>query len=197
MLVQTQINSGAVNAQRYEEEADFFRLLEAPNPVSIRFYKNGREVADAPLVKAGYAEKFSSGFDAWRIESATTQTIQFVTRNGNQVQYDIAPTGVVSGNEGVNNMPAQTLSFIQDQWALSTGSIVIAPARATRRYLLVQNKSTTVTIWINLSGAVATQSNGIRLDPGDSYERDTPCPSQSVTATASAATNEIVVVEAG
>lgn len=208
MLVQTQINSGATNAQRYEEEADFFRLMEATGPVSIKFYRQGREVADAPLVKAGYAEKFSGGFDAWRIESDTTQTIQFVTRNGNSVQYDIAPTGQVSGtvNVGnlpgtqpvsgtvnVGNLPADRGGFTQTQRTVTNASAQMLEANASRRYLLIQNKDTAGIVYVNLQGSTATVGNGLAIEPGGSLELQGYVPSGAITAIGSIASNANVI----
>ncbi|MGE0350385.1 hypothetical protein [Hydrogenophaga sp.] len=95
MLQTLIINAG----QRLEfyEPGDFFRLMEATDPVTVQWYKNGAEVAEAPGVKEGYAETFGLGtFDRIAITSATTQAIQFVVRLGNRVLYDTPPVGDTS-----------------------------------------------------------------------------------------------------
>lgn len=80
--------------QEFYEVADFIRILGASAPLTIEFYNQGREVAEAVGVSKGYAEKFDLGtFDRVRLVSATTQDVQFVTRLGNVVNYDAPPVG--------------------------------------------------------------------------------------------------------
>jgi hypothetical protein len=224
MLVTTTIQAGAIGAQTYTERNDFFRLMEAPGPVSIIFYADGREVAASESVKAGYAEKFGQEFDSWRITSPTTQTIQFVTRLGNEVEYDIAPTGVVSGTVNVGNFPATqpvsgtvsvgnfpatqpvsgTVSvgntsgaWTQAPVTVTNASSQILAARAGRRYLMIVNKHATGIIYVNLTGAAATVANGVELGPGDSYEIDNYCTNAAITAIGDIASNASVLVLEG
>lgn len=80
--------------QEFYEVSNFFRILESSGPLSVEFYFQGREVAEALDVTEGYAEKFEIGqFDRVRLLSPTTQTVQFVQRLGNSVLYDKAPVG--------------------------------------------------------------------------------------------------------
>lgn len=80
--------------QEFYEVGDFLRILSAQGPLTIEFYSQGREVAEAINVSKGYAEKFERGnFDRVRLVSATTQAVQFVTRLGNVVEYNAAPIG--------------------------------------------------------------------------------------------------------
>lgn len=197
MLVTTTMQAGAAGAQKYTERNDFFRLMEATGPVSVIFYDAGREVARSDSVKAGYAERFAQGFDSWRIESPTAQTIQFVTRLGNSVDYNIAPTGVVSGTVNVGNMPSVSSLFTQVVQTVTTTSGQLLAARATRRYLLIQNRNTSGFIYVNVTGAAATVAGGIELGPGDSYELATFCPTAAITAIGSIASNPNVLVVEG
>lgn len=197
MLVTTTMQAGAAGAQQYTERNDFFRLMEATGPVSVIFYDAGREVARSDSVKAGYAERFAQGFDSWRIESPTAQTIQFVTRLGNSVDYDIAPTGVVSGTVNVGNLPSVSSLFTQAVETVTTTSGQLLAARATRRYLLIQNRNTSGFIYVNVTGAAATVAGGIELGPGDSYELATFCPTAAITAIGSIASNPNVLVVEG
>lgn len=197
MLVTTTMQAGAEGAQQYTERNDFFRLMEATGPVHVIFYDAGREVARSDSVKAGYAERFAQGFDSWRIESPTAQTIQFVTRLGNSVDYDIAPTGVVSGTVNVGNLPSVSSLFTQAVATVTTTSGQLLAARATRRYLLIQNRNTSGFIYVNLTDAAATVAGGIELGPGDSYELATFCPTAAITAIGSIASNPNVLVVEG
>jgi hypothetical protein len=77
---------------------DFFRLMEASQTVSITYYLNGKQVAQALNVRTGYAEGFDGeGFDRFAIvNGATAQTIKVVARLGSSVQYDVPPVGNVA-----------------------------------------------------------------------------------------------------
>lgn len=88
------INMAAGVPQEFYEVSNFFRILAASGPLTVEFYFGGREVTEAIDVTEGYAEKFETGtFDRVRLVSPTNQTVQFVQRLGNVVQYDKAPVG--------------------------------------------------------------------------------------------------------
>ncbi len=173
------------------EEADFFRVMKAvPTDLEIIFYAQGREIAKATGIEAGYAERTSVRFDKVRITSATGGLLEFVMRLGSDVRYDKAPTGTVTitGNQG---------SFAQYPTTVtSTTGEIVAP-KADRRYLLIQNNDATGIVYINLAGANATAANGVRLLPGESYENSGFLSTNSVKAIGSIASNPNVVVVQG
>lgn len=175
----------------FREPGDFFRVLAATAAITVEFYENGREIAEAVGVGAGYAEKFDLGqFDRIAITSATAQTIQFVTRLGNTVQYDAPPTGSVS----VTNTGG---AFTQAAATVTTTAANLLAAKSNRRYLLIQNKDAAGIIYVNLAGAAATVAAGLKIDPGGSLEIDNYCPTGAISAIGSIASNaNVVVVEA-
>lgn len=186
MLLKTAIGAGA--RLEFYEQADFFRLLEAPAPVTVRFYRSGAEVASAEEIQGGYAEQFGGGFDRFTVESATAQVVQFVARLGNRVQYDIAPTGeVVVVNTGG--------AFSQVQHEVTTAAANLLGANPARRYLLIQNKALAGDVFVNLAG-VATAGNGLLIVPGASLELSGYVCTGAVSAIGSVASNpDVVVVE--
>lgn len=187
MLLKTAISAGG--RLEFYEAADFFRVLEAAEPVTVRFYQSGSEVAAAEEVQGGYAEQFAGGFDRFTVESATAQTVQFVARLGNKVQYDIAPTGevVVKNTAG---------AFAQSQETVTNVAADLLPANASRRYLLIQNKAVAGDLYVNLSGAAATAGNGVLVVPGASLELSGYASTGAVSAIGSVASNpDVVVVE--
>lgn len=173
----------------FHEPGDFFRVLSATDVLTVEFYANGKEIAEAVGVGAGYAEKFDLGeFDRIAITSTSAQTIQFVTRLGNVVNYDAPPTGNVT----VSNTGG---SFVQMQQTVPSIVATISNAKS-RRYFMVQNKSATGTIWVYL-GFGATTNNGVRLGPGDSLEYAGYAPDNEITAIGDIASNpDVVIVEA-
>jgi hypothetical protein len=175
----------------FNEPGDFFRILAADAPVTVRYYYAGREIAEAEGVGAGYAEKFKAGtFDRLTIYSASAQALQVVTRLGSEVAYDEPPVGNVSV---VNTSGA----FTQAQATVTNASGQLLAAKATRRYLLVQNNDAAGVIYLALDGAAATVGRGIKIDPGGSYECAGYVPSGAVHAIGSVASNTAVVVVEG
>lgn len=189
MLQNITINAG--QTLEFFEPGDFFRVLDAAAPLDLIFYRNGAEVGRAEQVGEGYAERFrGEGFDRYRITSASTQTIQFVGRLGNDVFYDKAPTGAVtlSGQQG---------AFTSAQVTVTSASTTIDAANAARRYLLIQNNDATGIVYVNLAGATATALNSLRLLPGESLELSSFVPSGAITAIGSIASNTNVVLVEG
>lgn len=189
MIETITINAG----QRLEfyDRGDFFRLMEGVDPVQVTFYYNGQEVAEGDNVREGYAEKFDKGeFDRISITSATTQVIQFVVRYGNVVSYDKTPEGDV-------NILNVNGAFSQAQKTVTNASAALFAAKATRRYLLIQNNDATGDVYITLDGTAATTAKGIKLAAGGgSYECQGYAPTDAINAIGSIASNaNIVAVE--
>lgn len=78
---------------------------------------------------------------------------------------------------------------------ITNASAELVASNTNRQYLLIQNKSASGAIYINF-GATATLANGIRLNPGDSYEMSDVISIQAINAIGSIASNpDVVVVE--
>lgn len=163
MDITTQLQAG--QAQEYTERGDFFRLMDAGGPVNVLFYKNGALVAESEAVTEGYAEKFENGgFDKIRIQSATTITVHFVARLGNQISYDKPPNGdvTITNRRGVLNRINATIG-----WASAT---TIANANPARSVVAVQNNSATNSIRMRCDGVAPTQTAGLLIAPGGYWE---------------------------
>lgn len=52
---------------------------------------------------------------------------------------------------------------------VSTTTVEVLPENYSRKYLLIQNKSTTDALYVTFE-VDATISNGLRIDPGAAYE---------------------------
>lgn len=148
----------------------FFRIMEATASVSVFFYQQGKEVARSEGVRQGYAETFDQEFDRLVIiNGATGQSIQFAARQSSEIAYDLPPVGNVNVVNVAGVMPSQSAAT-QAQRTVTNASAQLIAANAARSFLLIQNKSLTGTIWLNLAGAAATQANGVKLEPGESLE---------------------------
>ena len=187
MKIDTTIQAG--QTLEYFEPGDFFRVLEAPDALSVRFYRQGAEVARADNIGEGYAEKFRIGaFDRIQIDSATTQNIQFVTRLGQDVFFDAPPTGAVTLGQG---------AFTQAQKTVTNASGQLLAQNGNRRYLLIQNNDASGVVYVTLDGTAATTAKGIKIDAGGSYECAGYVPSGQINAIGSIANNANVVTVEG
>lgn len=189
MKIDTTIQAGGM--LEFHEPGDFFRLMDSRDPVDVRFYAAGKEVSEARQVGAGFAERFRTGsFDRVQITSATTQAISFVIRNGADVYYDKPPTGAVT-------LEGQQGAFTQLQATVKDTSVQLRPAKANRRYLLIQNNHSTADVYVTLDGTAATAVNGVRIPAGGSYELQGFVPNSEIHAIGSIASNAAVVVVEG
>lgn len=189
MLITTTFTAG--ERKEYFDPADFFRIMEATDPVDVTFYLQGKEVAEAEGVQEGYAEKFREGtFDRFSVTSATAQTIKFVARLGNDVAYDKPPQGDV-------NIMNTGGAFTQSQKTVTNASGQVFAAKAARRYLLIQNNDTSGDVYVTLDGTTATTAKGIKLAAGGSIEIQGFAPTGAINAIGSIASNaNVVAVEA-
>lgn len=106
--------------------------------------------------------------------------IDFIAGSIASVQAQVAPTAIT---------PAQT------QNTVGTSSANLVAASGTRKYLLIQNNGGT-DIFLNLSGAAATLTNGIKVAAGGgSYESAGSIVTNAITAISSASNTAVIVVE--
>lgn len=169
-----------------------FRLIETTGPVNVTFYRRGAEIAESVQVEAGYSEKWeqdSEGFEQVEFYSATAQTIKFAVRMESSVSYDRAVGNVaVTNNAGPFTHGAKTVTNV-------SGGML--GANANRRYLLIQNKHASGTIWVVFQNIAATQLAGVRIQPGGSIELDSFVPTGNINAIGDIASNgEVIVVDA-
>lgn len=184
MLQTVTINAG--ETKEFYEVSDFFRILTASQPLTVTFYFQGAEVAKAEGVGGGYAERFQTGqFDRFKIKSDTTQTVQFAARLGNQIFYDLPPFGNVNG------------AFSQTQKTVTNASAQLLAANLFRRYLIIQNKDATGSVYLKFGATAATTANGIRIAPGGAYEITGFAPTDQIQAIGDIASNANVIVVEG
>ncbi|MDN3921507.1 hypothetical protein [Roseateles violae] len=80
----------------------------------------------------------------------------------------VSLSGQVGTTMVANKLPTSA-AFANTAKTVTNASAQLLAASGTRAYLLIQNKDSTGSIWINF-GAAATQANGIRIGPGGNYE---------------------------
>ena len=172
----------------FSETGNFFRLMLATAPVTVRFYAGGKTLSDAENVPAGYAETFSDRpFTSFDIVSAVDQTVQFASRFGSEVHMDMPPTGAVylDGQQG---------AYVQTNAAPGAVNTQIRPAKSNRRYLMIQNKHATDVVYLTFDGSVPAAGNGLKLAAGGFYE-PLLAPTGEIRALGTAGNPPLFVVE--
>lgn len=180
-------------AWQIEGAGNFFRLLSTSGAVRVEFYRNGSLVSVTDNVHAGFWRESAKPFDRVRLTnmSGGTNTLEVVI-DSDRIGYDRVS---ISGNiiaQAKNGTPTQAAATV------TTAAANLLAANASRRYMLIQNKDAAGNIWINLQGTAATQTNGIKIGPGQSYESGSLyCSAAAISAIGDIASNaNIVVVEA-
>lgn len=163
---------GAGGVWEIAEAGRFFRLMSAAGPVRVTFYRNGSHVSEIDNVQAGFwrealPKMLNEGidFDCVRIQDRSGGS------NALEVMIDMERIGYdrMSISGSVQIAPAGGTPT-QASVTVANSSGLLLAANATRKYLLIQNKSGTGAIFLNFAGAAATTANGVRLGPGQSYE---------------------------
>lgn len=71
-------------------------------------------------------------------------------------------------------------SFSQNVGSIGTASAQLVAASASRRYVLIQNQSADVDLYVTLDGAAATVARGLKIPAGGSYEIANFCPTTAI-----------------
>jgi len=166
----------------------YFRLLNVLGAVTAVFYRQGVPVFTATDVLDGFWSKPSGGFDMVGITSATDQEVKIGITSGD-AGYDRAAGSV----EVTNNAGA----FDQGEKTLNGTSAELAAAKQSRRFLMIQNNSPTVDIYVTLDGSEATVAAGLKIGAGAHLKLDAYCPTGAVNGITTGASNSAVVVVEG
>ena len=166
-------------------ESDYFRVMTAAGVIDVI----GDTFGTLPALQAGQGLQNTS-YKRLTIRDASGAPNTGTILCSGDLFIDNRTLGSVS------LIPA-TNSFVQLAAAVTNVSSVIDAANTSRKYLLIQNKDSTGSIYVNLTGAAATVANGIEVPPGSALELTTAVPTASITAIGSIANNpNILVVEA-
>lgn len=118
----------------------------------------------------------------------------------NTIKYIIATEGFLDGLTGAmqitQTVAVQSSSFANTAKTVTSASGSLIAANTARKYLLVQNKDTSGSIYVNFGGGAATEGNGILIGPGGAYELNANMSTQGIQAIGTIPSNaNILVVE--
>lgn len=103
-------------------------------------------------------------------------------------------------SDGFGNLSVATnisnIVYVQTNVTVTTTAANAIAANANRRFLLVQNKDVSGTIYLNFA-TTATAANGISIGPGQTFILDTKVPTGGVSAIGSIASNTNILFVQG
>lgn len=156
----------------------YFEILSATAAITVRaFGADGRVLHDEAGVQAGYyidrpPARVNEGFVRLEFESAT---------GANQVTWTVTDglSGTKASPSNISDNASRELGLVSVKGAAHTGAAKTAgaassqclAANASRRYLCIQNQSSTEDAYISTDGDAAAVNNGsIKIPAGGVYE---------------------------
>lgn len=182
----------AGSVEEFAVVGDYIRLKTAAVPVSFTVEETGESIE----LEQGDAANLSA-FKRVKVahKDAAAQAIVFYVGNGTS-----ADSAKVGGSVSVASVPdvkSAPAAYAQTAPVVGVASGQLLAAKADRRFLLVQNKHASQSIWINLAGAAATTAGGVLLAPGASLLLDQAAPNGAINAIGETGDNAAVVVVEG
>lgn len=179
------IDLGANASKELLVAGDFFLILTATGLVKIKApfgeldnVTVGQGLQNTPFERLMFTDK-----------SGASNTITVFIGDENFI------TGIVGSMAVTSNKVPQSGAFVNVNATVTNASAQLLAANAARQYLLVQNKDTAGSIYLNF-GAAATVANGVAIGPGGVYELTGIASTQAINAIGSIASNaNIVTVE--
>jgi len=105
---------------------------------------------------------------------------------------DVDFTAGVNATLAVSDQPPIRFSGTSQQHTSTTTSAIIIPASTTRKFVMIQNKDTTLTTYIAV-GVAATAANGFALPPGASITFDSAVATNVMNSITPAGSNANIV----
>ncbi len=172
----------------------YFALIACNSPVDIRFYRQGKklDLGDIKNVLSGLEctlgemSDTEPAFDRVQIQTSAADTVTFGISNGSS-RY----------NRGYSTVHVENVSGPFSQAVLAFADLEareVLHASVERRYVLIQNRHATSSIFVNVSGDVATSANGVVIMPGGSFEIAGYVPNGAVSIYAETQNDAVVMV---
>lgn len=177
---------GPGTTQRLLVQGRYFKIKSASGTVTVE-----SEFGILESLIAGQGLE-STDFNQLTLKdtSGVTNTVKIIIGDENFIDGMSGSVDI-----GTNKTPI-TANFANTTATVTNVSAPMIVGNALRQYLLIQNKSTTGSIYINF-GSVATVLNGLKIGPGDSYEMQAAQSSGAINAIGDIASNANIVIVQG
>lgn len=178
----------------------YFTTLACNSAVNVRFFKGGKQLDLGQItgllagleVTLGELNDPAAAFDRVEIDVTAADTVQVGIGNG-QARYNRSASSVTV----VTNKQPQSGAFANTAKTVTNASAQLVAANSSRQYLLIQNKDTAGSVYVNFGAGAATTANGVKIEPGGSYEMAATQSTQALQAIGDIASNANVLVVEG
>lgn len=165
-------------------EGNYFKLLAAASPVRVELFLRGRLVLLATAATAGFYQRVQ--FDQVKITSSASLAVSFMAAP------DEGGNDSFTGNVSING-----LAHTQTAVTAGIASAQALAANANRKYLAIQNQSSSEDVYVRTDGGAAAVSNAsFRVGPGQTWEPPIAPTGQVNVIRGAAADAAINVIEA-
>lgn len=177
---------------------DGLRLVSASVPIFFKSIEGDMDFYLEQGEQAIFDDKSFKRMQVWH-SSGSDQTIIITVSEGSKFNgAKISGAVTITGTANVavtSTIPAQAAGS-QTQNTVTSAAAQLVAALSTREYLLIQNKSATGDIYINIGGT-ATIANGLKIPAGGSYEMNCNMLTAAISAIGSISSNPDVIVITG
>lgn len=163
---------------------DYFKIMSATGAVSVR--SDFGELSN--LIAGQGLESTPFSYLTIRNTLGSSNTVRIFVGDENFIDG-------MSGSVSISTNIAARDTFTHTAATVTT-TAANAVAAAARDFVMIQNKSSSGTVWVNFS-ATATQANGLKLLPGQSWESGFSCPQGAVSCIGDIASNPDVLIITG
>lgn len=181
------ITLGSGVTQRLLYKGTMFKIISATGAVNVRT-DSARLTG---LVSGQGMEENPFNWLEVTDASAATNTIKLL------ISTDGFLDGLTGAMQITQTVPVRSASFANTAKTVTSTSAQLIAANSTRTYLLIQNKDTSGTIYLNWGASAATTANGVKIGPGGAYELSDVQSTQAMQAIGDIASNSNVLVVEG
>lgn len=177
---------GPSSVYQLQVAGDLFKILSSTGSLKVR--------ADKDILISGMGA-------GQGVQNVHFERLELTNETGsnNTVRILIGDPDFIDGLIGsvsvTSNQTPQVTSLTNVNATVTNASASLLAANAVRKYLLIQNKDPSGSIYVNF-GAAATVANGVLIGPGGSYEPSV-IPTQQIFAIGSLANNPNVLTVEG
>lgn len=152
-------------------DADYLRIKKSNIPVRFKTVngddfeiKQGDEVSIASFQYV-YIKNESAGDEVIDLYTGIKERVGSAELSGSVIVSSLPPVTIAA-------MPSNNGAAVQSRVSLTNVNQQILEAKASRKYLIIQNNDASAVMRVNIAGNAATAAQGFRIPAGDSFDFD-------------------------
>lgn len=161
---------------------------------TVHFQDTNLGNASAPFyVNPGFIANV--GFTQVLIENASQAGKRLRIFYGVDIDFQAGVNSNINISGTVSNGSQVRKALTNTAGSVGLASAQLVAANASRDYLLIQNTHATANIYVRVDGGAASNTTGVKIGPGGSYELASTVPIGAIMAISDTAATPVVIVE--